>query len=111
MPWGGDLTAPRTVLGIGVLLSQLISNVPLVALYLPLLEHGHAGLDAFLALAAGSTIAGNLLILGAASNVIIVQRAERHGAQLSFATFALAGVPLALVQVGVYWAYLAWYFG
>ncbi len=108
---GGDLAAPPVVLATGALLSQLISNVPLVALYLPILEQAGAGLDALLALAAGSTIAGNLLILGAASNVIIVQRAERHGAHLDFATFARAGIPLAAAQLAVYWGYLAWYFG
>lgn len=38
----------------------------------------------FEALAAGSTIAGNFLILGDASNVIIIQHAEKHGATLIF---------------------------
>jgi Na+/H+ antiporter NhaD/arsenite permease-like protein len=57
-----------------------------------------------MALAAGSTIAGNLMILGAASNVIIVQKAERQAhATLTFMQFARAGVPLTVVQVAVYW--------
>jgi Na+/H+ antiporter NhaD/arsenite permease-like protein len=109
--FGGDLATVPAVLGIGLLLSQLISNVPLVALYLPILEQADVGIGTLLALAAGSTIAGNLLILGAASNVIIVQRAARHGAHLGFGTFASAGIPLALIQVGIYWAYLTWTFG
>jgi len=103
---GLDLAAPATVLGVGVLLSQLISNVPLVALYLPVLQAQQAVPDTLLALAAGSTIAGNLLILGAASNVIIVQRAERRGATLRFADFARAGIPLTLLQSMVYWLFL-----
>lgn len=106
---GGDLAAPPVVLGLGLLVSQLISNVPMVALYLPLLEQAQAGTGALLALAAGSTLAGNLLILGAASNLIIVQRAERHGTHLGFGTFARVGIPLALMQVGIYSAYLAWW--
>jgi len=57
-------------------------------------------------LAAASTIAGNLLILGAASNVIIVQSAERHGSQLGFFTFARIGIPLTLLQLWVYWLFL-----
>ena len=61
---------------------------------------------ALIVLAAGSTIAGNLLILGAASNVIIVQRAERHGANLGFMEFACAGIPLTLLQAVVYWLFL-----
>jgi len=96
------------VLGVSVLLSQFISNVPLVALYLPYLKSLGAGTPALLALAAGSTIAGNLLILGAASNVIIIQRAERHGETLGFVEFARAGVPLTCLNVLVYALYLYW---
>ncbi|MCO6413045.1 MAG: hypothetical protein J5I92_09905 [Thiogranum sp.] len=104
---GRDLAALPTVLGVGVLLSQLISNVPLVALYLPVLQSAQAGPDTLLALAAGSTIAGNLLIIGAASNVIIVQRAERRGATLGFLEFARAGIPLTLLQTLVFWLWLS----
>ncbi len=104
---GLDLAAPATVLGIGALLSQLVSNVPLTALYLPLLQHAGATEAALLALAAGSTLAGNLLILGAASNVIIVESADRRGVHLSLLEFARVGIPLTLVQVAIYWAFLA----
>lgn len=100
-----DLQAPATVLGVSVLLSQLISNVPLVALYLPLLQA--ADTSTLMLLAAGSTVAGNLLLLGAASNIIVVQSAERHGASLSFLEFARVGVPLTAVNVAVYWLFLA----
>ncbi|MBU1192910.1 MAG: anion transporter [Gammaproteobacteria bacterium] len=101
-----DITAPVPLLLIPVALSQLISNVPLVALYLPLLGQAGAGVPDFMVLAAASTIAGNLLILGAASNVIIVQSAERHGSQLGFFTFARIGIPLTLLQLWVYWLFL-----
>ncbi|MFN2309192.1 MAG: SLC13 family permease [Gammaproteobacteria bacterium] len=104
--WAIDISDPRALLLIPVGLSQLVSNVPLVALYLPLLEHAGAGTAEYLALAAASTIAGNLLILGAASNVIIVQNAERHGVHLSFFAFARVGIPLTLIQLGVYWLLL-----
>jgi len=57
------------------------------------------------ALAAGSTIAGNLTILGAASNVIIIQNAEkRTGDSL---TFVKIGAPLTLLNVAVYWGFLS----
>ncbi len=86
---------------ISVLMSQLISNVPLVALYLPLLKQAHIGQQ--LALAAGSTVAGNLLILGAASNVIIIQNAEKRGQRaFSFWEFFKIGLPLTVVNVLVY---------
>lgn len=104
--WAVDITAPWALLLIPAGLSQLVSNVPLVALYLPLLGHAGAGTAEYMALAAASTIAGNLLILGAASNVIIVQNAERHGGQLGFFTFARVGIPLTAAQLAVYWVML-----
>jgi Na+/H+ antiporter NhaD/arsenite permease-like protein len=104
---GLPLAAPETVLGIGVVMSQLVSNVPMVALYLPVLEGAGATRAALMALAAGSTIAGNLLILGAASNVIIIENAERRSKHtIGLLEFARAGIPLTAVQVLVYWAYL-----
>lgn len=61
-----------------------------------------------LALAAGSIIAGNRFILGAASYVIIIQSAERKtGHSLGFIEFARVGIPLTLVNVLVYWIFLA----
>ncbi len=103
-----DFTSLASILGLSIVMSQLISNVPLVALYLPLVSEAPGALPALLALAAGSTIAGNLLILGAASNVIIIQRAEREGHTLSFGTFAWIGIPLTVLQTLVYAVYLDW---
>jgi Na+/H+ antiporter NhaD/arsenite permease-like protein len=59
-----------------------------------------------MALAAGSTIAGNLTILGAASNVIIIQNAEREGETLSFFEFARIGIPLTIIQAVVFGIWL-----
>lgn len=91
---------------ISVILSQLISNVPLVALYLPILFHLGASTKEAIALAAGSTIAGNLLILGAASNVIIIQNAEkRSGETIRFWEFAKIGIPLTISNLLIYWLF------
>ncbi len=100
-----DLTNVHTIMALSMVISQLISNVPLVALYLPLLEHA-ATVHASVALAVGSTIAGNLLILGAASNVIIVQNAEQRGVTLTFLEFARVGVPLTMLNLAVYGLFL-----
>lgn len=105
-----DLTAIPSVLGFSIIGSQLISNVPWVALYLPVLHELSANEAALMALAAGSTIAGNLLILGAASNVIIIQNAERQGVNVSFLDFARLGVILAPLNALVYWVYLEWWY-
>ena len=95
------------ILIIGVLLSQLISNVPLVALYMPMLQNAGAGTKEMIALAAGSTIAGNLLILGAASNIIIIQNAEKQGETLTFWDYARIGIPLTIANTLVYWFFLS----
>ncbi|MGZ8094783.1 MAG: SLC13 family permease, partial [Methylosarcina sp.] len=97
-----DVSSLPAILLISATLSQLISNVPLVTLYLPLLP---PDAETFMALAAGSTIAGNFLILGAASNVIIVQHAEKHKATLGFFEFARLGIPLGLLNLLVYGAW------
>jgi Na+/H+ antiporter NhaD/arsenite permease-like protein len=99
-----DMESIPAILALSVLLSQLISNVPFVALYQPLLAG--ASVEDLMALAAGSTIAGNLFILGAASNVIIIQNAERSGETLTFLEFAKVGIPLTAINVLVYWLFL-----
>ena len=85
-----DIKSIGVILILGVAVSQLISNVPMVALFLPLLISADPGVEQFMALAAGSTIAGNLFILGAASNIIIIQHAEKEnaGESLTFVEFA-----------------------
>lgn len=58
-------------------------------------------------LAAESTIAGNLLILGAASNVIIIHNAEKRcGETLTFWEFARVGIPLTAINALAYWLFL-----
>jgi len=85
----------------------LLSNVPPVALYLPILLHSGVGTYGLMVLAAGSTIAGNFTILGAASNVIIIQNAEnKGGVNIPFGEFVRIGIPLTIVNTLVYWIYL-----
>jgi Na+/H+ antiporter NhaD/arsenite permease-like protein len=71
-----------------------------------MLVHAGVGVRGMMMLAAGSTIAGNLSILGAASNVIIIQNAEKKGnVTLTFFEFVRIGVPVTLVNAGVYWLF------
>jgi|YelNatPaOPRAMG01_1025707.scaffolds.fasta_scaffold08440_4 Na+/H+ antiporter NhaD/arsenite permease-like protein len=104
---GVDVLSVPVILLVSVGMSQLVSNVPFVALYLPLMTYAGATDVHMMALAAGSTIAGNMLILGAASNVIIIQNAERENATLTFFEFARVGIPLTLLNVFVYWVFLS----
>ena len=104
-----DLTSVPAIMILSATLSQLISNVPLVALYLPILENPDA--QSLMALAAGSTIAGNFLILGAASNVIIIQNAEKRGGTLGFFEFAGVGIPLGFLNLLIYWIWFCYKYG
>jgi Na+/H+ antiporter NhaD/arsenite permease-like protein len=104
---GGMLSSIPALLGTSIVISQFISNVPFVALFQPLVLQAGGTTAQLMALAAGSTIAGNLTILGAASNVIIIQNAEKQGATLTFFEFMKVGLPLTVLQVLVYWGWLA----
>ncbi|MFN4336565.1 MAG: SLC13 family permease, partial [Candidatus Nitrosocaldus sp.] len=79
------ITSPSTILAIvstSTFLSQSMSNVPFVAFYINIMhEQGFSSADtkAWITLAGASTLAGNLTILGAASNLIILEAARRDG--------------------------------
>jgi Na+/H+ antiporter NhaD/arsenite permease-like protein len=103
-----NITNLMRIFVVSIILSQFISNVPLVALYLPMLTEAGATSKEMIALAAGSTIAGNLFILGAASNVIIIQNAEKKSNQtITFMEFARIAIPLTILNTIVYYAYLS----
>ena len=86
----------------GAVVSQFVSNVPFVLMVLPLLETAAASVSLYMAASAGCTAAGTLTILGAASTVIIIQRAEKEGESLSFLTYLKAGIPITLAAVVIY---------
>ncbi|MGE3063872.1 MAG: SLC13 family permease [bacterium] len=96
---------PQT-LALSIIISQIVSNVPFAALFIDTIK-SCGKTEIMMALAAGSTIAGNLFILGAASNVIIIQKAERERITLSFMEFFKCGFFLTAVNFLVYWAYFA----
>jgi Na+/H+ antiporter NhaD/arsenite permease-like protein len=103
-----NLASVSIIMIVAVIVSQFVSNVPLVALYMPTLIHLGASTKELMALAAGSTIAGNLFILGAVSNVIIIHNAEKNaGETLTFLEFAKIGLPLTIINILVYWLYLS----
>jgi Na+/H+ antiporter NhaD/arsenite permease-like protein len=58
------------------------------------------------ALAAGADLGGNLTIIGASANVILVSMAEREGHPISFGRFLLYAAPVTLVTILVSSGYL-----
>ncbi len=100
------VTSVPVIMAASITVSQFISNVPFVALFQPLILGSELPISGVMALAAGSTIAGNLTILGAASNVIVIQGAEQQGQTLTFWEFFRIGLPLTLVNGIVYILFL-----
>jgi Na+/H+ antiporter NhaD/arsenite permease-like protein len=83
-------------------LSNLVSNVPAVLLFKPLIEHLADPRRAWLTLAMASTLSGNLTLLGSVANLIVVQRA-RTQVTIGFLEYLKAGAPpaVATIVVGV----------
>lgn len=80
------------------ILSNLISNVPAVMLLAPFVSSlGDPSL--WLALAASSTLAGNATILGAAANVIVVEKANGEGIEVGLIQFMKAGIPITFITL------------
>ncbi len=66
--------------------------------------------SAWLILASASTIAGNLTIFGAASNIVIMQTAESRGLKVfTFIEFFKIGSLITVLNVFVYYLFLAFY--
>jgi Na+/H+ antiporter NhaD/arsenite permease-like protein len=88
-----------------VILSNLISNVPAVLLLKPLIARFADPRPAWLTLAAASTLAGNLTLLGSVANLIVAEVAARRKVKLTFWEYTRAGVPITLISlvVGVVW--------
>jgi len=105
LPGPGDPAAAIPVILLSSLVgSQLVSNVPWVGLQiagLHQLGYGASTPRAWMALAAGSTFAGNVTFLGAASNLIVVAEAERAGIRISLRRFVRLGLPIAAMTVAI----------
>ena len=91
-------------------LSQLLSNVPFVSLYnYIMIDNGftETNVDQWMMLAASSTIAGNLTILGAASNIIIIQTAESKGIRpFTFWEFFKIGIIITSISSIVFFLFI-----
>ena len=92
-----DLRQPAWLFAVTVGLSNLVSNVPAVMLLLPLTGGPQAG--AILAL--GSTLAGNLLLVGSIANLIVVDQAARLGVRIGWVEHARVGVPITVLTTAL----------
>ena len=104
--WHALLDSPVVLVSmLSVALSNLVSNVPAVLLFEPLMKVMPQQDLAWLALAMSSTLAGNLTVLGSVANLIVVESARRAGIELGFFEYLKVGVPLTLLTTvaGVAW--------
>jgi Na+/H+ antiporter NhaD/arsenite permease-like protein len=92
-----------------LIFSQLLSNVPFVAVYIRAMQAaGFTGsnVKAWVALAGASTLAGGLSLLGAASNVIILETAETRGSGFSSLEFSKVGLLVTIPNILILYLFL-----
>jgi Na+/H+ antiporter NhaD/arsenite permease-like protein len=80
------------------LLSNLVSNVPAVMLFIPLAAELPDPQRAFQVLAMSSTLAGNLTLVGSIANLIVAEAARKRS-PLGFVEYSKVGVPVTLLTV------------
>ncbi len=87
------------------ILSNLVSNVPAVAVLRPFIDGLPDSQRAWLTVAMASTLAGNLTVLGSIANLIVVQRAAAGGVVIGLWDYCRVGVPLTLLTllIGTLW--------
>jgi len=95
---GGNLGLFSTVAAV---LSNLISNVPAVMVLKPVVPSLADPHQAWIALAAASTLAGNLTLFGSVANLIVAESARKFGIKLGFVEYLKVGVPLAVGSIAL----------
>lgn len=93
---------PKTMISIAsVVLSNIVSNVPAVLLFKPLVLHAPQPKTLGILLAVTSTLAGNFTILGSLANLIVVTMAKKHGESIGFWQFLRFGAPITFATLFV----------
>jgi len=85
--------------------SNAIGSLPTAMLFLQIWPNPTTGVLYALALLA--TLAGNLMLTGSLTNVLIAERADRMGARLRFGEYARAGIPITVLSLAFATLWLA----
>ena len=100
------LENPFMLSAFAAVLSNIVSNVPAVLVFKPLMAHIADPVRAWLTLAMSSTLAGNLTVLGSVANLIVVQQAKNE-VEIGFWEYFKVGAPLAVATILIGAAWLA----
>jgi Na+/H+ antiporter NhaD/arsenite permease-like protein len=95
---GSDAVAIVSIHAVSAVVSQLVSNVPLTVLMLPLMEQTQGDV-LWLSLAAGATLAGNATLIGAVANIIVAEQAAKDGVRVTFGEFLKPGLIVTVLTV------------
>ncbi len=106
-PLAAGLERPAVLTAVTAVLSNLVSNVPAVLLFKPLVPKLAEPTRAWLVVAMASTLSGNLTILGSVANLIVVEAARAAGIRIGFGEYCRVGVPLTLVTLFLGWLLLS----
>lgn len=107
---GNELVGSMLILGVSGVLSGFVDNIPYVAAMAPVVDQlsGELGAGAVLwwALALGADMGGNLTLVGASANVVVVGLARRAGHPIRFGEFLRYGAAVTLMSLAVSAVYL-----
>jgi Na+/H+ antiporter NhaD/arsenite permease-like protein len=94
---GYNLNAPVTLVLSTAALSNLIGNSAAVMLLLKITDITQHSVPYILALS--NSFGGNLILIGAVSNIIVAQQAREMNIKIGFWDFARLGIPVTLVAL------------
>jgi len=104
---GMDLHNLPVLTAISVILSNFFSNVPATMLLIRFLDPLEPA--QWYTLAASSTFAGNLFLLGSIANLIVVEQASNLNIKITFRQHATVGIPVTLASLLILlgWLFIA----
>lgn len=102
----GDALADAAFIGLVVVASNLVSNVPLVVIAVTWVPDMPSPAWGYVMLAVASTLAGNLTMFGSVANLIVMENAGPRG-EIGFWRFLRYGSIVTLVSLVVMFAILA----
>ena len=102
----GDALGDLAFIGLVVVASNLVSNVPLVLVAVSWIPHMPHPTWGYIMLAVASTLAGNLTLFGSVANIIVMTGAGPRG-EIGFLRFLRYGSAITLVSLVLAFAVLA----